>query len=468
MRFALSSPSLLRRLIWTLVGSLSVVAVLLGAGGAWLIHGIVEGANDRLLGASARAIAETLAVEDGEITLDLPPFALGMLENSARDNIYYSVRQNGALLTGYPDLPSADPRELHVEQAGFRYATFRGARIRIAAEARTLPRVPGLIVVQVAETLDSRHDLQNRMMLGLALLEAALVFVAGVLVWPAVRWSLAPITRLQQQMEARPADQADFTPLPLEGVPVELAGLVTGFNGLLARLEFAVEGIRRFTADASHQMRTPLTILRTHLAILRKHGAASEAGRSSLEDIEAATLRLQSLLTGLLALARTEQPLPASRTAAADIRSIAREVVAELEDFAAARGVRLTAHLPRGAVRVAADPLLVAEMLRNLLDNAIRYNRRGGEATVRVETHDDRAIAEVEDTGPGVRPEDRDKIFQRFYRLARDQKTPGSGLGLSIVEAISRSLGAGLSVNEGPDSKGLRVTVTFPRTPGRD
>lgn len=462
MRLPLSSPSLVRRLIWTLVGSLTVVALLLGAGGAWLIHGIVEHTNDRLLGASARAIAETLAVEDGEVTLDLPRSALGMLENNERDNIYYSVRQNGALLTGYPDLVQAPPQSLRIDSSEFRYDTFRGLRIRVAAETRTLPRIPGVIVVQVAETLDSRRTLANRMMLGLAALEGVLILIAGLLVWPAVRWSLGPVTRLREQMDARPADQADFTPLSLQGVPVELVGLVSGFNALLGRLEAAVEGIRRFTADASHQMRTPLAVLRTHLAVVQKHGTRTEAGRASLEDIEGAVIRLQGLLTGLIALARTEDILEAGEPPPVDVRLPIHNAVEELRDAAAARRVSLLAELPGEPAFARIEPLLVSEMVRNLVDNAIRYNHQNGQVTVRVLLQARDVRIEVEDTGPGVPPEQRDKIFQRFFRLPRDQQRSGSGLGLSIVEAIARRSGATLTVNHGAAGVGLQVAITLP------
>lgn len=461
MRLPLSSPSLVRRLIWTLVGSLTVVAILLGAGGAWLIHGIVERTNDRLLGASARAIAETLAVEDGEITLDLPPFALGMLENNSRDNIYYSVRRDGVLLTGYPDLGQPAASSLKLEQSVFRYDRFRGVPIRLAAEARTLPRVSGTIVVQVAETLDARHDLADRMMLGLAALEAALVLIAGVLVWPAVRWSLSPVTRLRAQMDARPADHADFTPLSLEDVPVELVVIVSGFNALLMRLDSAVAGMRRFTADASHQMRTPLAVLRTHLALLKKHGTQTDEGRASLADIDHATLRLQNLLTGLIALARTEEGCDQGAPPTADIRKVARQAAEHVADLAAERRVELRIETPKSATGVAADPVLLTELLANLLDNAIRYNRAGGFAALRVRTEGDLVRIEVEDDGPGVPPEQRDAIFQRFYRLPRDQDVTGSGLGLSIVQALARRTGAEVSVSDGEAGRGLRVSIAL-------
>ena len=457
----IAPPSLVGRLLLTLVGSLTVVAIILGIGGAWLINGIVESTADRLLGASARAIAETLAVEDGEITLDLPPFALGMLENTERDNIYYSVRHDGVLITGYPNLAPAPSANLPLEQSSFRYDTFRGSRIRVAAEARRLPRIPGVIVVEVAETLEARHELARRMLTGLAVLEAAFIGVAALLVWPAVRWSLGPVTRLRQQMDARPADHADFAELPLTDVPVELAGLVIGFNALLRRLESSVEGMRRFTADASHQMRTPLAILRTHLAVLRKHPPQSDAGRNSIVDIGHATDRLQSLLTGLITLARATDTAQSAADPSLDLLALARGVASDYAPAAAKSHVSVQFEAPDEAVITFADPLLAKEMLANLVDNAVRYNQKGGHVVVRVQRTAEGPTVEIEDDGPGVPAAERDRIFQRFYRLPRDQYEAGSGLGLPIVQAIAYRLGARVAVEGGAGGRGLLVQITF-------
>lgn len=441
-----------------LVGGLSLVAIILGAGGALLINGIVETTADRLLGASARAISETLAVEDGEITLDLPPFALGMLENTERDNIYYSVRHNGALITGYPDLAQAPVSGAASETPTFRYDRFHGARIRIAADVRSLPRVSGPIVVQVAETLEARRDLSRRMFAGLAVLEVMLVTIAGLLVWPAVRWSMKPVTRLRAHMDARQDRRAAFAELPLAGVPVELTALVVGFNALLGRLENSVEGMRRFTADASHQMRTPLTILRAHLGVLRKHPPETEAGRSSVADITHATDRLQSLLTGLIALARTEDGALVAPAPEIDLCALVRAAASEFVPLASRSRVRMSVETPPGAIMARSDPMLLNEVLANLIDNAVRYNRKGGQVTIRVLREADRCGVEVEDNGPGVPAAYREKIFQRFYRLARDQGEAGSGLGLSIVDAIVHRLNAQIAVADG-DHGGLKVTI---------
>jgi two-component system sensor histidine kinase TctE len=454
--------SLTGRLFRGLVAPMIGLALVLGAGGAWAIHTLVEAVNDRLLGASARAVAETLEVQDGSITLDLPPWALGMLENPSRDNIYYNVYEGDRLLTGYPNLPPPGAREFDTTDTVFRYGEYRGQRVRIAAEARRLPRIQDVVVVQVAETLESRRTLSRQMLIQLVVLEVALIALASFLIPIGVRWGMAPLTRLRRGMDARSA--SDFTPLPLADVPRELQDLVTTFNTLLARLDTAVEGMRRFTADASHQMRTPLSILRTHIGVLKTQ--IEERARSeSIADIEAATDRLQRLLIQLLALARAEGAEPSGLALnEIDVSATARSVAEDHAPQALRAGVELHLLMEGREPYVArSDKVLLTEMLSNLVDNAVRYNTRGGNVIIRVVGDDEHVAVEVEDDGPGIPEDERDKVFTRFYRLNRDQSRPGSGLGLSIVQVLAQILDARVELASGRDNRGLRVRVIFQR-----
>jgi two-component system sensor histidine kinase TctE len=458
-----ASLSLTGRLFRGLVGPMAGLALLLGLGGFLAIQSIVEAVNDRLLGASARSVAETLGVEDGDITLDLPPWALGMLENSSRDNIYYNVYDGNRLITGYPNLPPPPQSVLADQKTTFRYGHYRGQRVRIAAEARRLPRVDNLVVVQVAETLEARHALSQRMALQLVLLEVALLALAAFLVPIGVRWGMTPLTRLRREMDARTA--SDFTPLPVADVPRELRDLLTAFNELLARLDSAVEGTRRFTADASHQMRTPLSILRTHIGVLKRSKLENTEAQESLADIEAATDRLQRLLIQLLALARAEGAEPSGVLLRdVDIGAAARTVAEDHALNALRAGVDIRFYIEGAELLTArADDVLVAELIGNLVDNAVRYNHSGGVVIIRVFGDAEHVTVDVEDDGPGIPEREHDKVFTRFYRLDRDQSRPGSGLGLSIVRVLAQIMGADISLSTGSGGKGLRVTVVFRR-----
>ncbi|MFD1627484.1 sensor histidine kinase [Azospirillum griseum] len=464
------APSLRRRLLTRLLVPLGALAVGLGVGGAALIHGFVQSTHDRVLAGSVLAIAERLAVndDDGEVTVDLPAVAFGMLESQARDNIYYNVSHRGGIVTGYLDLPTLDPDTLPLNSTRFRDDRYHGHPVRIAAQTRRLYGQSQPILVQVAETTEGRRALEIRLLLWLTVLELALVVGSGVLVWGAVGRGLAPLLRLRRVIDSRSASGSmALVPLPLAVVPREALPLVVAINGLLERLDQSIGAMRRFTADASHQLRTPLAVLRTHLALLRRHGTDTPEGRAALEDVEGAARRLERLLTQLLALARADEdspvPPPVETT---DLVQTAADIAAEQVPAALACGVDVLFDAPPDdAPRlVNGNAVLVGELLANLIDNAIRYNRPGGSVAVRVIGPADAPSLEVEDDGPGIPADQRDRVFERFFRLPQtaERARNGSGLGLAIVRALADRLGAEVALQDRTDGgPGLRVTVRF-------
>lgn len=457
--------SLTARLLVGLVLPAIGLAIILALGGAFTIQKIVESVNDRVLNASARSIADTLALGDGEITLDLPMSAFGMLENEERDNVYYSVWRGAELITGYPDLPVIAPIEHDDGDTRFAYSTYRETPVRIAAITRRVPRVPEPVIVQVAETLDARSALQERMLTSLAIVELLFLALLIFLLPIAVRWGLVPLARVGSEIDGK--DTADFRPLDLSAVPIELQSFVEAFNGLLGRLAAAVEGLRRFTADASHQMRTPLSILRTHIEVVRREGARTAAGKTSLDDIDAATQRLQRLLTQLLALARAEGakdgPAAAGGTGSVDAVALVREVAAEYVPVALRESVEVQFESVVDRAEVITAPALLTELVGNLLDNAIRYNREHGTVLITLTVDEREVIVRIEDEGPGIPAAQREAVFRRFYRLSHDQGRPGSGLGLAIVRALAETIGARIALGDRPEGSGLRVSITLPR-----
>jgi len=325
---------------------------------------------------------------------------------------------------------------------------------------RHLPRVAEPVVVQVAETLDSRGGLRRRMLAGLFILEVLLIGPLVVLVPIAVRWGLRPLAEVRQGIDSR--TPTDFTPLTLQKVPAELRAFVTAFNGLLLRLQDAVEGIRRFTADASHQMRTPLSILRAHLQVLRREGLQSAAGQASLADIDAATSRLQRLLTQLLALARAEGNREglARLARTVDLTAVSRSVAEDYVPAALREGVDIQFEAD-GVALVRTVEEFARELIANLVDNAIRYNRRAGTVWLRVESSQTSRRIVVEDNGPGIPASMRGEVFTRFRRLERDGTREGTGLGLAIVKVLADALEAEVRIGDGKDG-GLRVEIDFP------
>ncbi len=468
-------PSLRRRLLTRLLVPLAALAVGLGVGGAALIHGFVQSTHDRVLAGSVLAIAERLALsdDDGEVTVDLPAVAFGMLESQARDSIYYNVAHAGGVITGYLDLPVADPDSLPLNVTRFRDDRYHGLPVRVAAQARRVYGESRPVLVQVAETTSGRDSAEIGMLLWLTLLEVALVGGSGLLVWGAVGRGLAPLLRLRRVIDARSVrGSLALVPLPLAVVPREALPLVVAINGLLERLDQSIATMRRFTADASHQLRTPLAVLRTHLALLRRHGTGTAEGRAALDDVDGAVRRLERLLTQLLALARADEDNPVAATAEiTDLLQVAMAITAEQVPAALALDIEVRFDAPpddesasRGLVpRVAGNAVLVGELLANLLDNAIRYNRPGGTVTVRVTGPPEAPRLEVEDDGPGIPEAERGRVFERFYRLPRggEAARTGSGLGLAIVRALAERLGAEVGLRDRADGPGLLVVVTF-------
>ena len=457
-------PSLRRTLLTNLVAPAIVLAVVLGIGGMVLIQRVVETTHDRLLDGSVLAIAERVGVEDGELTVDLPQVALGMLESQSHDSIYYSVTYLGELITGYKDLPLSGFDRLKAGETGHRDGAYRGKPVRIGVQARQVYGRPGLVLVAVAETVQARRAVEREMLIGLAVLEAGLIGLIACLGWYAVDRGLRPLGELKQEIDARGIHGGpNLSPLDLSRVPQEALAPALAVNSLLQRLDLAIELVRQFTADASHQMRTPLAILRTHLDLVRRLGSETPAGQSALNEVDNAINRLERLLRQLVTLARAdEQNIAQPVVENVDLNEIAFNVLSERAPQAFARDIDVQFDRFDGPAMIAGNSLLIGELLANLIDNAIRYNRAGGMVLVRTVVDAAAARVEVEDTGPGIPEAHLARVFERFYRIPMTNGPEGSGLGLAIVKALSDRLGAQIVLSPGAEGQGLRVSVSFP------
>ena len=457
-------PSLRRTLLTNLVAPAIVLAVVLGIGGMVLIQRVVETTHDRLLDGSVLAIAERVGVEDGELTVDLPQVALGMLESQSHDSIYYSVTYLGELITGYKDLPLSGFDRLKAGETGHRDGAYRGKPVRIGVQARQVYGRPGLVLVAVAETVQARRAVEREMLIGLAVLEAGLIGLIACLGWYAVDRGLRPLGELKQEIDARGIQGGpNLSPLDLSRVPQEALAPALAVNSLLQRLDLAIELVRRFTADASHQMRTPLAILRTHLDLVRRLGSETPAGQSALNEVDNAINRLERLLRQLVTLARAdEQNIAQPVVENVDLNEIAFNVLSERAPQAFARDIDVQFDRFDGRAMIAGNGVLIGELLANLIDNAIRYNRAGGMVLVRTVVEPAAARVEVEDTGPGIPDAHLARVFERFYRIPMTNGPEGSGLGLAIVKALSDRLGAQIVLSPGTEGQGLRVSVSFP------
>ncbi len=428
--------------------------------GLFMMAGAAERPYDQQLSEMVEAIAARAVVTgDPDSPLTIAPEAVLWLASDRIDTVHYALRRaDGRVVAGNADLPPV-PGAMAATGPTLHGGVVDGEPVRIASLAIDDPaRVGERVVVQVAETLNKRQRLARQLQAQSLLPQLFVLASAFVLVWYGLAYVIAPMRRLNAAIDDR--GSADLSPLDPGAAPPELQPLIASINGLMARLAANFEAQRRFIADAAHQLRTPLAGLRTQteLALAVRDPAALHA---SLRQLEASTERAVHLANRLLSLARAgthEHPAHVD----VDLVALGREAVLDRVPQAVEGGIDLGFEAPEGSPRIVirGDPLLLRELLYNLIDNAVRYTPCGGAVTVAVALHPAPTLA-VADNGPGIPPAERERVLQPFYRGA-DNVVPGTGLGLAIVDEIARGHGAALRLGEPADGRGTRVTVTFP------
>jgi len=407
----------------------------------------------------------------GKTAGQLHPSGRDILRADDVDSVYYLLAgPGGELLDGDRDLPRPrmDAADEHARSGAveFRNDSIHGTPIRVAYTYINLdplherspqpPLEPPLALVQVAETLDKRAHLAGEIIKGVILPQFIILPVILALVWFALSRGLTPLAELQQRIRARPQD--DLSPIDPRQVPEEISPLVGSFNDMLERLGESMAMQKRFIADAAHQMKTPLAGMRMQSELALRQLDPAEIHRS-LEQLAKSSESATRLVNQLLALARAEnQPQAGQAFAEIDLPRLARETVQDWVQASFAGQIDLGFEPPaadEGPVVIAGQPLMLRELLSNLIDNALRYTPAGGSVTVRVRRDGEQALLEVEDTGPGIAPNERERVFERFYRIL-GSNTQGSGLGLAIVREIARQHGAEIDIFNNPRSQSKR------------
>ncbi|MGX4642899.1 sensor histidine kinase [Massilia sp. SYSU DXS3249] len=427
-------------------------------------------AYDRSLLASTRALAERVSVRDGKVAADVPYVALDSFETDTLGRIYYKVTGlQGETVAGYDDLPPVPkqvPRsDLYPALVRFYHADYNGEPVRFAALLQPVfgDAIRGIALIQVGETLDARHALSRRILLSTLLRQALLVLAVATLVWFAVRLVLRPLMRLKNEVETRAL--SDLSDVDQALVHKEVRPLVAAMNSTMARMQGLIASQRRFIADASHQLRTPLTVLKTQAELaLREDDPA--AMRAIVRSIAGTTDSAIHLANRLLTLARIEHGggNAAALKAPVALAAVARQVGLELALPAVQKGIDLALEADDGDTTVDGQELLLHELVANLADNAIRYTPAGGSVQLRVGRQGDGVLLEVSDSGPGLAQEEYDKVFMPFYRAQAtlDANPGGTGLGLAIVRDIAAIHGASLALGQADGGRGLKVSVLFP------
>jgi len=439
-------------------------------------------AYDRSLLASTRALAERVSIVGGKVVADVPYVALDSFETDTMGRIYYKVSGiRGETVSGYGDLPPVPanvPRsETYPALVRFYHANYNGQPVRIAALLQPVydDSMRGIALIQVGETLEARRLLSNQILFDTLTWQALLLLALALLVWFAVRLVLQPLMRLKSAVEAGSIN--DSTDVDPALVHKEVRPLVAAMNHSRARLQHLIASQRRFIADASHQLRTPLTVLKTQAELALREcdraGSDPEQTRAALRQIvqsmAATTDSTVNLANRLLTLARIEHggdaEGAATLAAPVSLRDIARQVGLELAMAAVAKQIDMSLDA-NGPGMVDGQALLLHEMIANLADNALRYTPLGGSLALTVHEDDSGVVLEVSDSGPGIAAAERERVFAPFYRAAAtlERNPGGAGLGLAIVQDIATVHGATITLGDTPGG-GLLVAVRFaPRT----
>jgi two-component system, OmpR family, sensor histidine kinase TctE len=417
--------------------------------------------TDRILLASARSIAEHIGYDAGA-DVTVPPAALGMFDLGYGDTVYYRVtRSDGRLLAGYPDL-LGPPAPGVGSQPQYYDGRYHDESIRLIALTQPVSFAAGVqpATVIVAETLNGRRAMSRGLWIGSALQQSLLIAIACALAWFALRRVLGPLLRLSTEVEERKPD--DFQPFTVAALQAELDPLVRALNDYMMRLGAQLDAQRRFTANAAHQLRTPLTLLRTQASYaLRSAGEAErfEATRAIL----ATTQQITRLANQLLSLAKAEPHGQPPRRDPIDLVATTRDILVEHGRLAVDRQVDLAFEVaaPDERAIVPGDPTMLRDLIVNLVDNAVQYTPPGGYVTVTAGREPDACVLRVEDTGPGIPAGQRALVFERFYRIPGGD-TEGSGLGLAIVKEIVDAHRGTIVLRDRAEGPGLVVEVRLP------
>lgn len=408
--------------------------------------------TDRMLLGSARAIAEQVAIVDGVLDATVPPAAIEMFDTGDRDSVYYHVETaGGRLLTGYPDLPE-DTRQPSVE------AVYRDQALRLLTFSHAVvgagPDSP--MTVTVGVTMAGHDAMVKRLWLSAFAQQLALVAIAGIFVLLGLRRGLAPLIRLRD--EVRSPRRSDLDAIEVPGAQSEIRPLIDALNAYMERVRAQMAAQRRFIANAAHQLRTPLALLSTQASYALRE-SASDARQEALVALQASSGRLARLAEQLLTLSRAEPGSRRPRADHVDLTEAARHVLETHAPIAIGRNIDLGLE-EAGPVPVIGDGTMLREMIVNLVDNALRYTRAGGSVTVKLAATDGEAVLTVADDGPGIPADERDHVFERFYRIAGSTEE-GSGLGLAIVREVVENAGGRVTLGDGATG-GLVVEVRLP------
>ena len=464
-----------------LLGTLVPMLTFLGLG-SWAQYrnalSSAHAAFDRQLVSAAHAIGDTLRLEGRHLSVSVPYAVLELHVPEPGAALFHRVTGlDGEMLAGDESLPryrgALPSSTVYGGLVGLYDDTVRGTPVRVAVLYQPVEghERTGVVPVQVAEPLSNREAMARALLGQTLAIQLALLVAVALVTWWVVDQTLRPMRQLRNELEQRTGDA--LAPLQEADAHGELLPVVRALNALMARLRAMLEQQQRFVADAAHQLRTPLAVLRTQL----QSGLSGDVPpQELLPEMQGTVQRATVLAQQMLSLARVHQLRSQSGTGVCALDAVSREAALELSPLVAERDLAFALELDAGTdTQAALHPWLAGELIRNLLLNAIRHSPRGESLGIRVGGSPGRGVVHwvVWDHGPGIAPTERERVFEPFASASSTctsgpphGQPPGSGLGLSICRAIAQSCGGHIELADerpGADLPGLRVTVTLPR-----
>jgi two-component system sensor histidine kinase TctE len=391
--------------------------------------------------------------------LDLPPAAEKMFLTDEFDKIYLKVtNSDGDLLAGEPNLPSpavsGGSNDLIMHDG-----LLRGRKVRIASRyylpSKSQSKRP--VLVQAAETLNKRKIMANEILTALVLPQLFLICSALLVVWLGISKGLQPLQHLRREITAR--SHRDLSPVEDDHAPMEVLPIIDSINGLMARLDKAMSAQQSFVSNAAHQLRTPVAGLITQIDLALRQ-TDRQSLLHSLQHLRISAERMARLVSQMLDLAKVGPD--ANKTIELkplNLTETVQEVTKAWFPHALGKNIDIGYEGPNEEIMINGDKFLMKILLDNLLDNALRYSPPGSSVTTKLEKNGS-VLLTVVDNGPGIPIDERDSVFQRFYRILGNN-VEGSGLGLSIVKEIANLHEATVAIDDPGDHGGTVVKLIF-------
>lgn len=461
-----SHRSLMFTLLWLLIPALVVMMVLT----LWISNNAlksqVDMAYDRFLAGALKLVDVNLSTEAGGILMEQPFMMLELFELTADGRVHYRVStEDGKTEIGDSTIP-LPTQPLVTGKPIFYEAEILGEKVRVAALARKID--PALtsnpeirVIIQVAENIEPRDAFIRVVVLNAIGRDVAAFIVGILLVIASVYLALRPLEQLYEQIEKRDAD--DLSPINDDDLPKEILPIVRATNLHMQRYAEQARVQRQFLDDASHQLRTPLSVLKTQISYALREKDINEM-RSALFAMQDGIDQATRMTNQMLSLARAQDAMqlePGTGRVATDVNALAEQALRHVYPMARERHIDLGVEMAEQPLMVLGQDLLIREALFNLLDNAISYSPEYSPVTVVTGLHDDGVFIRIQDSGPGIKPEDMAHAGKRFWRGDAGKLAKGAGLGLAIVQAIMRWHEGRMEISTRQDATGLNVTLWF-------